>query len=303
LRVIEWRGLGWAKTLIATLAVLDLVYFAVGLTRRRTRLWWTVYALHLSIVLIAGALSGSRSGILNVFALQALIYHYLRRPIRMRTALIFAAVLVLAGLVLGVAREGFKVEDGTVSVGLADAEQLLSSPTVNYGVTPLLLLVESGTRTLAFGSTLLSVVTNAVPRDWWPDKPDTGGVYFTKEYTADEWDGASNLTPTLLGELIINFGWTAGVALYLVVYPLAMAAVIRRYRQLVEQLHGGVDARTAIDFVIYLLWMWSVVALLTGELTNVLLNLALTGLVPAYVARSFSGPPATRAAPIRMQTA
>jgi hypothetical protein len=56
----------------------------------------------------------------------------------------------------------------------------------------------------------------------------------------------------------------------------------------------------AIDFVIYLQLMWSVVALMTGEVTNVLLTLALTGLFPAAIARIFAAPPRRRRTVRRM---
>lgn len=294
LRVIEWRGLGWARTLIGTVAALNLVYLAVALTRPRSHVWWAGYAIHFVFVLALGLLSGSRSGILNVLAMQVFTYHYIRRQVRLRTALTIAVVLVLSGLILGVVREGFRFDDGEVSTGLADAEQGLNIATLNYGVAPLEILVNAGVLKLAYGSTFISLFTNAVPRDWWPEKPDTGGIFFTKEYTGDEWDGASNLTPTLLGESVINFGWLLGTAVYLVAYPLMMWAVVQYYRRMQVRLRRCRDATAAVDFVIYLLWMWSIVALMTGELTNVLLVFALTGLFPAAVARMFTTTPQHR---------
>lgn len=284
-RVIEWRGMGVSRTLIGTLATLDLVYLALGLTRPRSPAWWTVYAFHFFCVLVIGLLSGSRSGILNVLGLQVFIYHYIRRPVKLRMVVLMAAALVCAGLVLGVVREGFRIDDGEFSMGLSDAEQVLSVPTLNYGVTPLEILADAASLKLAYGSTLVSLLTNAVPRDWWPEKPDTGGVFFTKQYTGDEWDGASNLTPTLLGEFVVNFGWVAGTVTYLIAYPLLMYAVVRQYRRTRSRLRRCRDGVAAIDLVVYLLWMWSVVALMTGEVTNVLLTFMLTGLIPAVLAR------------------
>src|ERR1700733_3987736 len=53
-RVVEFRGLGWATTLTATLLVFNLVYFAVGLTRARTKLWWSAYWMHFLVLLTSG---------------------------------------------------------------------------------------------------------------------------------------------------------------------------------------------------------------------------------------------------------
>jgi len=292
-RVVEWRGLGWAKTVIATMTTLNLVYLAVGLSRARSRAWWCGYALHFVIVLALGLLSGSRSSILNVIAMQMFTYHYVRRAVNVRTAAVLAVSLVLSGLVLGVVRDSFRVGEDDFKTGLADADQILSIPTLKYGVTPLDLLVEAGPLKLAYGSTLLSLFTNAVPRNWWPDKPDTGGVFFTKEYTGDEWEGASNLTPTILGEAVINFGWLVGIPVFLIAYPALLYFVVRRYRRTQLRLRHAPGAVASIDFVTYLLWMWAVVALMTGEVTNVILTTVLTGLLPAHVARFLIKPRTT----------
>lgn len=299
LRVVEWRGLGWAKTLIATIAIVNVAYFAVGLTRPRSNRWWVGYALHFVIVLTLGVLSGSRSGMLNVFAMQLLTYHYVKREVRLRAAITVTVALVLSGLVLGVVRDGFKLEEGELTTGLTDAEQVFSIPTLKYGVTPLDILVDAGPLQLAYGSTLVSLFTNAIPRDLLPDKPDTGGVFFTKNYTGDEWDGASNLTPTLLGEFVINFGWFIGVPVYVIVYVLLMYAVVRFYRRTRARLQAAPGCSSALQFVVYLQCMWSVVALMTGEVTNVVLTTALTGLLPTFAAIVLASPRPSRRAVLR----
>lgn len=285
LRVIEWRGLGWAKTLIATLLPVNLVYFAVGLTRPRSRAWWAFYGLHLLTLLSIGLLSGSRSGILNVFALQLFCYHYLKRPIGLRSAVTLGVVLMASALVLGVVREGVKVDDGALITGLDSAESSFKVATFYYGVDPLELIINTDMPRLAHGSTFLSLLTNAVPRDWWPDKPDSGGVYFTKLYTGDAWDGGSNLTPTFLGEWVINFGWAPGLLLFSLSYPGMLFFVVQHYQRTLMRLRAAVFPLAAVDFVIYLCGMWAVVALMTGEVTNVILNSVLTQLLPLAAIR------------------
>lgn len=287
LRVVEWRGLGWAKTVIALMAPINLVYFAVGLTGRRSRTWWALYGLHLFFLLLMGALSGSRSGLLNIFAMQLILYHYLKRQIKLRQAVTMASVLVLLALVLGVVREGIKVDDGEIMTGLDASDRAVNVATFYYGIEPLEILVNSERMPLAYGSTFLSLFTNAIPRDLWPDKPDSGGVFFTKAYTDDAWDGASNLTPTFMGEWIINFGWVAGLAGFLLAYPLMLRAVIGLYRRTLHEIQAKPSELAAIDLVIYVHIMWSVVALMTGETTNVLLNLMLTQLLPLALIRRF----------------
>jgi hypothetical protein len=285
-RVVELRGLGWAKTVIGTIVVINLIYFAIGLTRRRGRVWWLGYLLHFAIVLGFGLLSGSRGSLLNVFAMQLFLYHYLRRRVRLTFALPAGAILVLVAVVLGVAREGIRVEGDSVSTGLDKTEDVLRLATFSYGVEPLRILSQAEQMPLAYGSTLLSLVTNAVPRDWWPDKPDTGGIYFTKQYTGDAWDGASNLTPTFLGEAVINFGWAAGLPVFFLMHALLMCVVVASYRSTLARVQTSRDAATAIRVVLYVLIMWSVVALMIGEVTNVLLTLVLTQIIPALGIRT-----------------
>lgn len=280
-RVIETRGFGWAKTLIATIVVLNLVYFAVGLTRRRSGLWWTLFATHVLFVLVMGGLSGSRGSILTVFATQVFVYHYLRRPVKVAYALPIGIALIGLAMIIGVLREGLRLEDNSISTGLDTHDKLLTASIFNYGVQPLQILLAADHLQLANGSTLLSVLTNPIPRNWWPEKPDTGGVFFTKKYTDDAWDGASNLTPTFLGEGVINFGWLGGLFFFVVMNLILMYFVVRRYKGMLASSRAPPDSAAAIDVVIYILVMWSVVALLAGEVTNTAQNFLFTQLIPA----------------------
>jgi hypothetical protein len=285
-RVVELRGLGWAKTMISTIMVFNLIYFAVGLTRRRSRGWWAGYLVHLLILVAMGLLSGSRGALLTVFAMQLFCLHYLRGRVKLLRTLVVGSALLAVAMVIGVAREGIKLEDDTLSTGLDEADEVLQVSIFSNGVLPLEILLDAGSLRLAYGSTLLSLATNAVPRAWWPEKPDTGGVFFTKEYTDDAWDGASNLTPTFLGEAVINFGWIGGVVFFLVAYPAMMYGLVAYYRRTQRRLRDAPGPGTAIDLVIYLFVMWSFVALMTGEVTNVLLNLVLTQVIPAAATKA-----------------
>jgi hypothetical protein len=285
-RVIETRGLGWAKTLSATIVLLDLLYFAIGLTRRRSWLWWSGFIVHLGVLLGIGALSGSRGSILTVFPMQLFLYHYLRRPVKILYAMPMGAVLIALAIVIGIARQSLRLDQGALSGGVDTTDQLLSVSIFNYGVQPLQILLRTGDLQLAHGSTLLSVLTNPVPRVWWPDKPDTGGVYFTNLYTGNAWDSASYLTPTFLGEGVINFGWVGGMAFFLAADLVLMYLLVRFYRRTLAKLRERIDAGVAIDLVVYLLVMWGVVALMVGEVTNTVQELALTQILPALALKA-----------------
>ncbi|HEX3848254.1 MAG TPA: O-antigen polymerase [Steroidobacteraceae bacterium] len=286
-RVLETRGLGPAKTVVSTISILNLMYFAVGLTRARSRLWWSAYVFHVLLVLAIGLLSGSRGSTLTVFVMQIFVFHYVRRRVRLAHALSIAAVLLGFAVVLGVMREGLRVDDAGVTTGLdSSSDPGASLSTFFLGVQPLKILVGADDLRLAHGETLLSLVTNVIPRAWWPEKPDTGGVFFTKVYTDDAWDGASNLTPTFLGEWIMNFGWGAGIACFAVASAILMYLTIAYYRRTMAKLRGPVDARTAMDVVVYVYVLWAVVGLMVGEVTNTVQTLVTTQLIPALVLKA-----------------
>jgi hypothetical protein len=213
--------------------------------------------------------------------------------VKIAYALSIGVALIGFAMIIGVLREGVKLDDSQISTGLDSNDPVLTMSIFNYGVQPLHILLSAGDLQLANGSTLLSVLTNPIPRNWWPEKPDTGGVFFTKKYTDDAWDGASNLTPTFLGEGVINFGWLGGLVFYLVLDLLLMYFVVHRYKTTLARLRPPPTAATAIDLVIYVLLMWTAVALLAGEVTNTVQTLLVTQLAPAFVLRHIL---ATRAA-------
>lgn len=288
-RVIELRGLGWAITLSATVVTFNLTYFAVGLTRARSRLWWSAYFVHFAMALAIGLLSGSRGGFLNIFAMQLFCYHYIKGNVRLTRALPVAVALVTFALVLGVVRNAIKFQNDSFTTGLGDRDQTLEYGTFQYGVQPLQILLDADHLKPAYGMTLVSLVTNVVPRDWWPEKPDTGGVFFTKEYAGNAWNGASNLTPTLLGESIINFGWVVGIAIYAFTYPALMYVIVRYCRRISIWTPAGREPAAAIEVVLYVCVMWAVVALAIGEVTTTLLNLVTTKVLPLMLLKALLG--------------
>jgi hypothetical protein len=289
-RIIEFRGFGWAVTLSATMLTFNLAYFAIGLSRARSRLWWGLYLVHFFMALGVGLLSGSRGGFLNVFAMQLFCYHYIRRNVSLTRAVPIAVALVTFALVMGVVRNAVRIEDGTVTTGLGDRDRTLQYGTFQYGVQPLQILLDADHLKPAYGMTLVSLVTNVVPRNWWPDKPDTGGVFFTKEYAGNAWNGASNLTPTLLGESIINFGWVAGIAIYAFGYPALMYLIVGYYRRIIIWARVERTPAAAIEVVLYVCVMWAVVGLMIAEVTTTVLSLLTTKVLPLMLLKVLFGP-------------
>ncbi len=288
-RVRDWSGYGWARTLINTVSPLNVAFFALGVSRPRSWAWWALFTAHLMTVLGVGFLSGSRSAMLNVFVLLFVAYHYLYRPISMPLAAGMATTLVGMASLLGVVRNGLSFTDGELTTGLSNTTQSFSLNSFTYGVEPLDLIVGMNTLSLAGGSTFLSLVTNAIPRSIYPEKPDTGGVFFTKEYAGDAWEGLSNLTPTFLGEWIINFGYFSGILGYLLVYTLLMGLVVFWYLRLLRNGARAMNSAFCVDFTIFLHVLWASIGLMVGEFTSVILGFVLTQLIPLLGVRILLG--------------
>ncbi|MGB3807344.1 MAG: O-antigen polymerase [Erythrobacter sp.] len=284
-RVQDWSGYGWARTLIGLMSTLNVAYFAIGLVRRRESWWWGLFALHFAITFFLGLGTGSRGGMLNILALLAIAFHYLKRPIGIPAASGLVVVLVGAASLFGVARSNLKLEDGQLTTGLATSTESFSLNSFFYGIEPLDYITRAPQLILAEGSTFLSFFTNAIPREIYPDKPDTGGVFFTINYAGNAWQGLSNLTPTFLGEWIINFGYLAGISGFFVSYGLLFHGLIRWYSRLLRDPSRIRDRLFAVDLVIYLHALWAGVALMVGEFTNIALGFVLTQLIPLLAVR------------------
>lgn len=285
LRVVEWAGFGWARTLIALFIPINMAYFAIGLRQRRPWSWWAFYGVHFLLLVGMGLLAGSRSILLNVFIVQLVLWNYLHSRVRGQTAGLLAIVLILAAMTLGVFRNIVRFENGTFSTTSATTQREASFASFYYGVDPLEIIVNTEHPPLAGGSTFLSLVTNVIPRTLWPDKPDTGGVFFTKNYVGDIWLGFSNLTPTFLGEWIINFGWAIGIIGYFLCYGTIFLIVNRSYRRIRDRSWGPSSDLFAIDVLIYTWTMLAFVGLMVGELTNVVISLVTTQLLPLWCIR------------------
>ena len=284
-RVQDWSGYGWARTLIGLMSAFNVAYFAISLVRKRDGFWWLLFAVHFGVTFVLGLGSGSRGGMLNILALLAITFHYVKRPISLPAASGLVAVLVGAASLFGVARSNLEIVDGQLTTGLATSTESFSLNSFFYGIEPLQYITRAPHLILAQGSTFFSFFTNAIPRELYPDKPDTGGVFFTVNYAGNAWLGLSNLTPTFLGEWIINFGYLAGIVGFFLSYGAIFYILIRWYSRLLRDPNRVRDRLFAVDLAIYLHAVWAGVALMVGEFTNVALGFVLTQLVPLLALR------------------
>ena len=280
-RVIEQRGLGILIMAIRTLPTINIVYFSVGLLSRKAgAAWWGLFLIHMLVLVVFGLATGSRGALLNSFAIMTISFNYIRHKVSPMTAIIVVAGIMAAAGVLGIARNGYKMGAYGIETGLSKSDVQFENTHFKYGLIPLELIFSRPPEDLRLGMTFATVFTNLVPRTLWPDKPDTGGVILTKEYTGDAWDGASNLSTGLIAESVINFGWGLGVPIGFVLLWLTMSYVLSSY---VRLLRSRKDLRE-IPFVrlvlIHVIVMSTATSLLCGEFTSTMVTAVVGRLFP-----------------------
>ncbi len=281
-RVQEFRGYGHLTVLISTYSVINLVYFGSLNARQASIGDWVLFLVHFSGLISFGLLSSSRGGTLNGFVFAVLLYHYQRKRLSLVAASSFVVGLVVVAAALGALRETYKFEGGEFVTGFENTDSIFRVSTLSTGVMPLDLLAKAELKNLQLGKTFVAALTNIIPRDLWPGKPDTGGVVLTVEYAADDWLGLSVLTPTLLGEFVLNFGWVVGIGLFLVCYSAMMTWVVSFYKNI---MYRESAQEYYLDIILYLYVLWTVVALMVGEVANTLVPFVVGKFIPLLILR------------------
>jgi hypothetical protein len=278
-RVRDFSGLGPITTTIKTLPVLNLVYFGILLVRVKPGLIsWGMFCALLFLTIAIGLLSGSRGGTLMNLLLMGVIYNYIRKPVRASSFALLGIALMSAGLFLGIARNKVNYVDffetGQVgnrlsaSLGKDLRSEIRDDGSFNTGLYGIRLVLEQGVPDPKFGETFLTAITNMIPRDIWPDKPRTGGVVLTEEYTGNEWFGLSNLSTGIYPESMLNFGIIGGLVFGTIFYSAIFAAVLKVYVGIMKMRTNRNTLVLVGKVIAYTYFVQMFAALLVSEFTN-----------------------------------
>lgn len=203
-RVSDLRGNGWVVVIFASIQVVYVYFCYMFLLDSRKSFVKVIFLLFATFMFLFVSLSsGSRSSLLMPLVTILIIRHYLVKKISFVT-LVVCAFFFLAFIA---AYGAFRNDVG------GGAEMSLESLDLShfyYGTNPLEILANSDLNQPLFGATYVTFLTNFIPRAIYPEKPDTGGLVFTKIYTGDQWGGMSNLAPGSFVEGIMNFGLFPG---------------------------------------------------------------------------------------------
>lgn len=284
-RLLDWKGHGIAVILMSWVYVLNLLYFSIILLSRSRKIFW-YYICHFILSSVFGLASGSRSTILFLFLNQLIIFHYLKKPVKPIKCFALTLGLVLAGLLLGTVREkGFSTTLDSLKTG-DNFSEILNTASFSYGIKPLEVILSADSPNIACGMTFISGFTNFIPRKIWPSKLETGGVYLTKEYLDDEWDGASYMTPTFLGEWILNFGLTSGIIGFIFSSTTISLFLAKIYKSLKHQLSALKNINLVIHLNLYIATVISLTGLQIGEFTNTITNLFFAKILPIILLKN-----------------
>lgn len=279
-RVEAWKGQGAMTVLLNTLPVLNLVYFgSVVSTRKTNRKQLVLYGLHFMIFVTIGLLTASRSYIGISVLGMCVVWAYLVRVPRLWHLFLVSLILVLFAGFMGAVRnnyqEGMTVDSVRQMLGNAKFE----TAQMAYGVSPLEVIFESPERVHMWGGTYLTLITNMVPRAIWPEKPDTAGVIFTREYTPDQ-TGLSYFATGAVTEAIMNFGKTFGVLFGLIFnFQFFILGSILYNKHICGD--GRSDRRVGLLFVVGFYYVvLSISKFSYGEFTDVFQTLVFFNLAP-----------------------
>jgi hypothetical protein len=233
-------GLGYVflvANLLQVGAALASVCDAAG-TRVLPR-WLTFVSIAVAFGLVL--LLGMRSRALMYVAVLAVAHYALGvRISRARIALVaLSGVLIIfaAGKLrlLGSGTGAIFERDEILAAVLADSDDFIESATVDYGHFDRASLVyEYVPRRVEhqLGATIGALALLPIPRKWFPNKPVGAGPLMANAFRAGAWDldagWASGTTPTLVGELFLNFSWP-GVALGGLVFGVVAMRAYRRW--------------------------------------------------------------------------
>lgn len=206
-RVQSWRGYGIYLTMIKLIIPLHYLY-TVSVLNKQAKVKY--YLLFTALFLFIGVLSGSRSFILwnFVFAIGYLAVR--NKRFSKKKLILFTLPILMFFTITTYIRNGndFSAEQFAV-IG-------------NYGTESMELVFEQKSSPVLLGKTYVSAITNLVPRSIWPGKFDTGGIEFNRYYLNDRYEGLSYISPSLFGELALNFGLINSIILY----PLAVLILL-----------------------------------------------------------------------------
>lgn len=281
-RVVDLEGRGWIVVLFSSVQVFYVFHcFLYMLDGGRNGIKFILFALSTLIFIFMALTSGSRSSLLIPLVTILLMRHYLVKRISFYVVACCGVSILFFVAFYGAFRNDFG--------GTDFSEFNLNSLSIAhfyYGTNPLEIMGRSEINEPLAGATYFTIITNFIPRAFYPGKPDTGGLVFTKIYTGDQWGGLSNLAPGAFGEGIMNFGLVPGFLAGFLLVMLIAASAVYFFRKSIQYFFYGIAGLyfKGLLFVVSVNYVLVAARFSYSEFTNVFFSFFLFVVLPAGIA-------------------
>lgn len=116
MRVLEFRGMGPIIILTSLYTPIVLAYFGCLLISRNRHVDWFLFLIVFIGMIFINLLSGGRGTVLAPVLSMIIIYHFIRKNIKISFILTAAIVLLSSAAILEVLRNQVSVDDNQVQV-------------------------------------------------------------------------------------------------------------------------------------------------------------------------------------------
>jgi oligosaccharide repeat unit polymerase len=269
----EFSGLGPLKTIINTIypvATFYYVYILIVNTNTKQKI---IFLIYFSIVLTISLLLLSRGTLVGQILTMIIIYHLIKSRLSLIKISTVIISLLLFVSIYGVVRENFKLDSDGINLGLATQNNFFKSEWTEFGVFPLEKVLANVNIQPSYGMTYITVFTNFVPRIIWPEKPDPGGVVFTRDYAPGLYDEYNQYTTGIFPEAIINFGKIGGIIFGFIQLLFSMLALSYMHLKYFNKKFIIDNPNKIFYLLVYVYCLQTIPFMITGEFTNMLYTL------------------------------
>lgn len=271
-------------------AVVGFHVLVIGALLKRSRHFVAVWlGLGLLLCVPLYLISSSKFLIIRILFTPMIYMHFLRKPLRMRQLLgFFIGFSLLFPLFYAYRALGVAGLDGVRTYLETTDAPLLKVYNRAYDADSFMRVLHangSGLVPLQWGRSLLDLFSFFIPRAFWAAKPESFGLGFAALYMPDvEWGSMTYVSPSLAGELFLNFH-VVGVVLGFLLFGLTMRAASSVARR------GGPGA-----VLLYGYFFLTAIHLVEGAIAAQI-EFFLTSLVPSLLALHLLCPRRARGAP------
>jgi len=279
IRVLKARGYGWLLILINFYNIANTLFYIYILSiwkkkilikKKLSKYFLTIFFIfHTFLYFLLVTPLGQRGGIFWKVVLFGIIFYYFYKHISQRSLILGGCILLVLAFMLNTVRsypndyllafsqfgnvdyyKGFIKEGWGFNVRLDALYKIIDAVPKKFDYQ--------------LGKTYLSLITQFIPRKWFPEKLETAGYFITREITrSSSYRGTAHDAPTFIGEAYLNFG-VFGVVLALILLGW-VCKIFDSLKNLCEY--------SPIVIYLYAFLMISMFTLFLGEFTNVVFGL------------------------------